>query len=99
MHRYTNIVIIKLFTLALFLIFPNNHPPTPHPPPYQRQIRNYKKSDSKNVRKVVDLVNWERLFDQEDINIKVVAFNETILNVFRNYVPDKYIAVDDKDPV
>ena len=24
---------------------------------------------------------------------------ETILNVFRNYVPNKYITVDDKDPV
>ena len=25
--------------------------------------------------------------------------NETILNVFRNYVPNKYVTVDDKDPV
>ena len=26
-------------------------------------------------------------------------FNETILNIFRNYVPNKYITCDDKDPV
>ena len=24
---------------------------------------------------------------------------EIILNIFRNYVPNKYIAIDDKDPV
>ena len=29
---------------------------------------------------------------------QVAAFNETILNVFRNYVPNKYITIDDKDP-
>ena len=97
MHRYAKIVIIKLLTLALILIFPN--PPPPLPPPYQRLIWDYKKTDSKNIRKTLNLVNWESLFDQKDINAQLVAFNETILNVFRNYVPNKYIAVDDKDPV
>ena len=28
-----------------------------------------------------------------------MVLNETILNVFRNYVPNKYTTVDDKDPV
>ena len=28
-----------------------------------------------------------------------MTLNETILNVFRNYVPNKYITTDDKDPV
>ena len=28
-----------------------------------------------------------------------MAFNETLLSVFRNYVPNKYITVDNKDPV
>ena len=31
--------------------------------------------------------------------MQVVAFNETILNIFRNYVPNKYITIEDKDPV
>ena len=70
-----------------------------YPPPYQRLIWDYKKTDSKNIRKALDSVNWERLFDQKDTNAQVVALNETILNVFRNYVPNKYITIDDKDPV
>ena len=44
-------------------------------------------------------MNWERLFDQKDINAQVVALNETILNIFHNYVPNKYITFDHKDPV
>ena len=45
------------------------------------------------------MVNWERLFSNKDINTQVSIFNETILNVFSNYVPNKYITIDDKDPV
>ena len=89
--HYTQIVIIKLFTLALILIFPTSH--------HVNDLWDYKKVDSKNIQKALDSVNWERLFDQNDINVQVVAFNETILNIFRNYVPNKYITIDDKDPV
>ena len=39
------------------------------------------------------------IFNQKDINAQVVALNETILNIFCNYVPNKYITIDDKDPV
>ena len=45
------------------------------------------------------MVNWERLFSKKDINTQVSILNKTILNVFSNYVPNKYIANDDKDPV
>ena len=56
------------------------------------------KTDSKNIRKALDSVNWERLFDQKAIIAQVTAFNETILSVSRNYVPNKYITIADKDP-
>ena len=36
---------------------------------------------------------------KKDLNSQVVTLNETILNVFRNYVPNKCITIDDKDPV
>ena len=36
---------------------------------------------------------------KKDLNSQVVTLNETILNVFRNYVPNKYITIDDKNPV
>ena len=70
-----------------------------YPPPYQRLIWDYKKADSVKIRKALDLINWERLFNNKNINEQVSILNETILNVFSNYVPNKYITVDDKDPV
>ena len=70
-----------------------------YPPPYQRLIWDYKKADTKIIRKALDSVNWERLFDSKNINEQVISLNETILNVFRNYVPNKYITINDKDPV
>ena len=70
-----------------------------YPPPYQRLIWDYKKADSIKIRKALDFVNWERLFGQVDINEQVMKFNEVILNVFRNYVPNKYVIIDDKDPI
>ena len=41
----------------------------------------------------------ERLFDTKNINAQVTALNGTILNVFRKYVPNRYITIDNKDPV
>ena len=70
-----------------------------YPPPYQRLTWDYKKADSTKIRQALDSVNWERFFYKKDPNAKVATLNETILNVFRNYVPNKYKTVDDKDPV
>ena len=70
-----------------------------YPPPYQRLVWDYKKANSTSIRKALDSVNWERLFNGKDINAQVTSFNDTILNVFKNYVPNKYIIIDDKDPV
>ena len=70
-----------------------------YPPPYQRLIWHYKKADSKNIRKTLDSVNWERLFGSKDINSQVTALNETNLNVFCNYVSNKYTTIDNIDLV
>ena len=70
-----------------------------YPPPYQRLVWDYKKADPNSIRKALDLVNWERLFDQKGIDAQVATFNDTVLNIFRNFVPNKYITIDDKDPV
>ena len=62
-----------------------------YPPLYQ--------DDTKTIRKALDSVNWESLFDSKNISAQVIALNRSILNVFRNYVPNKYKTIDDKGPV
>ena len=85
-------------------LHPNSHHQVVHtsfnlnisyPPPYQRLIWDCKKADSVKIRKALDLINWERLFNNKNINEQVSILNETILNVFSNYVPNKYITIDD----
>ena len=68
-------------------------------PPYQRLVWDYKKADPNSIRKALDLVNWERLFDQKSIDAQVLTFNDTVLNTFRNFVSNKNITIDDKDHV
>ena len=54
-------------------------------------VWDYKKADSKNIRKALDSVNWEMVFG---INSKVTTLNENLLNI-----PNKNITADDKNPV
>ena len=70
-----------------------------YPPPYQRLVWDYKKTDPNSIRKALDLVNWEKLFDQKSIDAQVATFNDTVLNIFCSFVPNKYITIDNKDPV
>ena len=70
-----------------------------YPPPYQRLVWDYKKADPNSIRKALDLVNWERPFDQKGIDAQIATFNDTVLNTFRNFVPNKYKTIDDKYPV
>ena len=44
-------------------------------------------------------MKWDRLFDNKNVDSQVLILNNIILNVFRNFVPNKYVTCDDKDPV
>ena len=68
-------------------------------PPCKRLIWDNKKADSEKIRKALNWVNWERLFNNKDVNTQVLILNETVLNVFSNFIPNKYITIDNKDPV
>ena len=42
-------------------------------------VWDYKKADPNNIKKALELVNWERLFDQKSIDARVATFNDAIL--------------------
>ena len=44
-------------------------------------------------------MNWDRLLDNKNIDSQNLILNDIILNVFRNFVPNKYVTCDDKDSV
>ena len=69
------------------------------PCPYHCLFCNYKKVDVSNIQKALQLVNWDKLLDNKKVDSQVFLLNDIILNIFRNFVPNKYVTCNDKDPV
>ena len=68
-----------------------------YPPPYERLVRDYKKTYTNSIRTALKKVNWEFLFQNKNVHEQVLILNKTLLNVFSNYVPNKIVTFNDKD--
>ena len=44
-------------------------------------------------------MNWDRLLDNKNVDSQVLLLNDIISNIFRNFLPNRYVTCDDKDPV
>ena len=64
----------------------------------QRLVWDFKKSNNGTIKRAIELLNWNFLFSHENVYEKVVIFNQTLKNIVSNYIPNKLITVDDKDP-
>ena len=45
------------------------------------------------------MFNWEKLFQNKNIHDQRRLFIETIVNIVHNYIPNKCITSNDKDPL
>ena len=52
----------------------------------------------KSIKQALYQVNWSTILSNKDVHQQVNILNSIILNVFTNYVSNKVITVDDKDP-
>ena len=41
---------------------------------------------------------WKKTFSNVNIHTQVELFNETLPNIFMDFVPNKLITVDERDP-
>ena len=48
----------------------------------------------KNIKKAIFNFNWSKAFQNLSVDERVEHFNETLRNIFRNYVPNKKIKWD-----
>ena len=69
-----------------------------YPPPYERIVWDYKKADIAHINFAIDGFNWVNLFEGKNIDEQVHAFDETLLNIFKNFIPHKIITFNDSDP-
>ena len=44
------------------------------------------------------MFNWEKLFQNKNIHDQLKLFNETIVSIVSNYIPNKFIICNEKDP-
>ena len=66
-----------------------------YPAPYQRIVWNFKKSNNDASKRAIEFMNWNFLFPHKNEQDQVAIFNQTLMNIFSNYIPIKLITVDD----
>ena len=69
-----------------------------YPPPYTRAIWDYGKAQFDLINEAIENFDWNKPFPGQDIHNQVNLFNTTILNIFQNFIPNKIILCDDKEP-
>ena len=60
--------------------------------------RGYEKANIENIKKVISNFDWNKAFENLLIDEKVDFLNKTSLNTFRNYIPNKKIKCDYRQP-
>ena len=69
-----------------------------YPPPYTRKIWNYSRSETDLINHSIESFDWSKLFSGKNVHEQVELFNKTLLNIFHNFIPNKIIVCDDRDP-
>ena len=70
-----------------------------YPPTYAREVWDNGKAQTELINPTIDQFDLVNLFLDKNINKKVILFNRTILNIFHNFIPNKIILCDDRDPL
>ena len=80
------------------LIFGKINAKIPVPPAYSREVWDYKNAYAEGIQKSISRFNWKKTFENLSINEKVDLLNATLLNIFRNYIPNKIAKCSYRDP-
>ena len=64
------------------------------PPPYKRRIWFFDRAEATAIKKSIEMFPWkDTLSDIVCPNLQVKTLNETLLNIFSNFIPNKSITV------
>ena len=65
----------------------------PLPPPYIREVSDYKNAKEENTQQSVSGINWDFVFLGKAANQKANILNECLLNGFHNFITNKKIRI------
>ena len=68
------------------------------PPSYEREVWHFKKANNDHIRKAINGFQWEKSFQNMNVNDMVYLFNRNIKNILRNFIPHETVTCDDRDP-
>ena len=68
------------------------------PPAYVREVCDYEKANIENIKNAMSYFDWNKAFKNLSVDEKVDFLNKTLLNIFRNYIPNKKIQCDYRQP-
>ena len=71
---------------------------TEYPPPYIRKCWDYNRSETDSINRFIEMFDWSYLFSGKNVHEQVELFNKTLINIFQNFISNKIILCDDKDP-
>ena len=67
-------------------------------PSYMRLVWDFKRANILSNRKPIKMVDWRFMFLNRNVHVQVSVFNNTLMNIFSNCIPNKYVTIDDRDP-
>ena len=65
---------------------------------YKPLTWDYKNADFPSINRAIDIFDSGNSLEGKNLHEQVHFFNKTILKIFQNYVPNKTILCNDKDP-
>ena len=69
-----------------------------YPTLYLCLVWDYKRASVNSIKQSLDQVNWPTILSNKNVHQQVNLWNSIILNILTNYVSNKVITIDDKDP-
>ena len=67
-------------------------------PPYERLVWDDKRATESAINAALNKVDWEFLFSNKSVNQQAIIFNRTVMNIFSNLIPSKFVTFNDRDP-
>ena len=70
----------------------------PLPPPYIREVWDYRNAKVENIQQSVSGIDWNFILQRKNVDQKVNILKECLLSVFHNFIPNKKTKFNYKDP-
>ena len=69
-----------------------------YPLPYERLVRDYTRADKSSINTAGNKLDQDFLFTNNSVSQQVIIFSRTVMNVFPNVAPNKFVTFNDIIP-